>query len=79
MAALRQRLTGRGQDSDATIERRMAAALDELSHYAEFDYLVVNDRFPDALDALRAILVAERQRRDRQIERHRNLLASLLS
>ncbi|MBL8259620.1 MAG: guanylate kinase [Candidatus Competibacteraceae bacterium] len=79
VATLRQRLIGRGQDSAATIERRMAAALDELSHYAEFDYLVVNDRFPDALHALRAILVAERQRRDRQIERHRNLLACLLS
>jgi hypothetical protein len=36
---LRQRLAGRGQDSPETIERRMAAALDELSHYAEFDYL----------------------------------------
>ncbi|MBL8250155.1 MAG: guanylate kinase [Candidatus Competibacter sp.] len=79
VATLRQRLTGRGQDSPETIERRMAAALDELSHYAEFDYLIVNDRFPDALDALRAILLADRQRRDRQLERHRNLLTTLLS
>lgn len=77
--ALRQRLAGRGQDSAEVIERRMAAALDELSHYAEFDYLVMNDDFATALDALRAILMAHRQRRDIQLERHRELLQLLLS
>ncbi|MCB1921045.1 MAG: guanylate kinase [Candidatus Competibacteraceae bacterium] len=77
--ALRQRLTGRAQDQAEVIERRMAAALDELSHYAEFDYLVINDDFTTALDALRAILIAHRQRRVLQIERQRELLQLLLS
>ncbi|HRD66527.1 MAG TPA: guanylate kinase [Candidatus Competibacter sp.] len=77
--ALRQRLAGRGQDSPETIERRMAAALDELSHYAEFDYLVVNDEFSAALEALRAIVIANRQRRETQLQRQRGLLRTLLS
>lgn len=76
--ALRQRLAGRGQDSPETIERRMAAALSELSHYAEFDYLVINDRFSAALEALRAIVIANRQRREAQLERQRGLLGTLL-
>jgi len=76
---LRQRLAGRGQDSAEIIEQRMAAALDELSHYAEFDYLVINDEFPVALEALRAIVIANRQRRETQLERQRGLLRTLLS
>jgi guanylate kinase len=76
---LRQRLAGRGQDSAEVIERRMAAALDDLSHYAEFDYLVINDDFATALNALRAILIARRQRRNVQMERQRELLQRLLS
>jgi guanylate kinase len=77
--ALRQRLIGRGQDSAEVIDRRMAAALDELSHYAEFDYLVINDDFATALTGLRAILIAQRQRRVAQLERQRELLLALLS
>ncbi len=77
--ALRERLAGRGQDSAEVIERRLAASLDDLSHYAEFDYLVINDDFADALDALRAILIAQRQRRTVQMERQRELLQRLLS
>jgi guanylate kinase len=77
--ALQQRLAGRGQDSVEVIEQRMAAALDELSHYAEFDYLVINDQFETALTELRAILIAQRQRRAAQLERHPELLQTLLS
>ena len=77
--ALRRRLTKRGQDSAEVIERRMAAALNELSHYAEFDYLVINDRFETALTELRAILIAHRQRRTAQLERHLELFHILLS
>jgi guanylate kinase len=75
---LRQRLAGRGQDSLEVIERRMAAALSELSHYAEFDYLIVNDQFPVALDALRAIVMANRQRQARQSAQQQELLQALL-
>ncbi len=77
--ALRQRLASRGQDSPEIIDQRMAAALDELSHYAEFEYLVINDDFAAALEALRAIVIANRQRRARQVERQRELLRALLS
>jgi guanylate kinase len=77
--ALRQRLTGRNQDSAEVIDRRMAAALDELSHYAEFDYLVINDEFATALDELRAIVIGQRQRRAAQLQRRRELLRALLS
>lgn len=77
--ALRQRLANRGQDSLDVIEQRMAAALNEMSHYGEFDYLVINDDFATALHNLRAILIAHRQRRAVQMERHKELLGLLLS
>jgi len=50
--ALRQRLTGRGTDSQAVIERRLADAVTDMGHYREFDYVVVNDEFPAAVDQL---------------------------
>jgi guanylate kinase len=77
--ALEVRLRGRGQDSDETIARRMAQARDELSHYGEYDYLVVNDDFEQALGELRCLLTAERLRLARQRERHRDALAAMLS
>jgi guanylate kinase len=78
-AALRERLKQRGQDDDAAIVRRTAAAVAEMSHHAEYDYLVVNDRFDDAVADLSAIVRAERLRQARQAPRHRALLAELLS
>lgn len=59
---LERRLRGRGTDSDEVIARRMAQARDELAHFAEYSYLVVNDCFETALAALVAIVTAERQR-----------------
>jgi guanylate kinase len=50
--ALRQRLNGRGTDSQAVIERRLADAVTDMGHYREFDYVVVNDEFPRAVDQL---------------------------
>lgn len=76
---LRQRLRNRGQDAAAVIERRMQDAISELSHYHEFDYLIVNDDFDAALDALRAILIANRQLRAAQVARHGKQLSDLLS
>ena len=49
-AALRQRLTGRGQDDESIIERRMQSARDEISHYGDADYVVLNDQFETALN-----------------------------
>jgi guanylate kinase len=76
--ALRSVLRGAARMAPKPSNRRMAAALDELSHYAEFDYLVVNDQFAVALDALRAIVIAQRQRRVAQLERQRDLLTVAL-
>ena len=77
--ALLRRLRGRGQDSDAIIERRMEAAIDEMSHYAEADYLVVNDAFDEALGDLKAIVRAGRVRRERQARRCAHLIDALLA
>ncbi|MBK1700259.1 guanylate kinase [Thiococcus pfennigii] len=77
LAVLEERLRGRGQDGDAVIAGRMARACDELSHYGEYDYLVVNDAFDEALATLAAIAVAERHRRVVQEARLAGLLAEL--
>jgi len=74
-----RRLRGRGQDSDEIIQQRMEAAIDEMSHYAEADYLVINDDFDQALGDLRAIVRAGRVRRERQIARSGELIESLLA
>ena len=60
-AALKQRLNSRGDDDGETIQRRMQGALNELSHYREFDYLVVNDDLESALEGLRTIIESIRQ------------------
>ena len=60
--ALERRLRERGQDDEASIAGRIASASREMSHYPDFDYLVVNERFEDALGELEAIVRAERAR-----------------
>ncbi len=77
--ALRDRLTGRGQDDESTIERRMAEAKSESSHYAEANYLVINDQFDSALADLRAIVRCQRLTLAKQQSRHHDLLRDLLS
>ncbi|WKD49773.1 guanylate kinase [Microbulbifer spongiae] len=76
--ALRERLTGRGQDDQPVIDRRMDQAIDEMTHYVEADYLVINDDFNQALAELRAIILAQRQRLAQQQLRHGALLQALL-
>ncbi len=77
--ALEERLRGRGTDSDAIIQRRMRDAVSEMSHFHEYDYLVINDRFETALVELKAILLAQRQRLALQQARHPGLLEALLA
>jgi len=77
--ALRERLGNRGQDDDEVIERRMKDARNELSHYAEYDYLVVNDRFADALDDLACIVRSIRLRLKRNAQRHIEALQEMLA
>jgi len=76
--ALKQRLNNRGQDSEETIERRMNDAVNEMSHYAEFDYLLVNDDFDAALHDLRCIFSANRLRQLHQERSLEKLLIDLL-
>lgn len=78
-SALLERLTGRGQDDDETIQRRMAEAKSESSHYGEADYLVINDNFDHALNDLRTIFRCHRLKREKQQHRHEKLLVDLLS
>ena len=77
--ALRHRLTNRGQDSGEIIERRMRDAVSEMSHYVEFDYLVINDDFGHALEDLKAIFRANQLRASQQEQRHAGLLGELLA
>ena len=77
-AALEQRLTSRGQDSAEIIARRMRDAVNEMSHYHEFDYLVINDDFDSALADLQAIVRGRRLRYQAQAQRQASLLAELL-
>lgn len=76
--ALAERLSSRGQDDPATIARRMADAISEMSHYAEYDYLVINDDFQTALGELRAIIAASRLHTGRQSVRQQRLIDGLL-
>ena len=66
-AVLHDRLTTRGQDSAETVAARMAKASDEISHYAEYAYIVINDDLDMAVSGVKSILAAERLRRERQI------------
>ncbi len=79
LAALRERLTGRGQDDETIIEKRMQAAVDEISHYAAADYLLVNEVFDVALSELKHIILAGRLSQKRQQRAHASLLSDLLA
>lgn len=76
---LLQRLRNRGQDDEQIIARRMRDAVAEIRHYAEFDYLVVNNVFEQALTELKSIIIANRLTRQRQLHNLRPLLTALLS
>jgi guanylate kinase len=70
---LAARLKGRGQDSAEEVERRLAAAHDEVSHVSEYDYVIINDDFNRAALDLRSIFRAERLKLARQLTRRINL------
>ena len=77
--ALRSRLEGRGQDGSDIIDGRMAAAVDEMSHFEQTDYLIINDDFDIALADLKAVILATRLRLSQQQRQFQPLLASLLA
>jgi guanylate kinase len=78
-ATLEQRLQSRGQDDAEVIARRMAEAVEEMSHYEDGDYLVVNDDFDTALNQLESIIVSQRLRTGLQKQRMASLLDDLLA
>lgn len=75
---LRQRLNNRAQDDEQTIARRMRDAVTEMQHYAEFDYLIVNEVFDQALLELKSILISQRLTLTKQRRRLKTMLSSLL-
>ena len=78
-AALEQRLRNRGTDSDEVIARRLRDSLADLSHWNEFDYIVVNDDFARATADLEAVVAGQGEHLRRDRAELRELLASLLS
>ena len=77
--ALHQRLTSRGQDGEEVIQQRMSQAVDEISHYPEADFIIVNDKFEQALDELQCVIDSLRLRCKAQVYRWQALLSELLS
>ena len=78
LETLQQRLEARAQDDHSVIQRRMAAARAEISHYQDFDYLIVNEHFGDALASLVAVVQSERLRMSRQERLQMKLIKELL-
>ncbi|WP_329741249.1 guanylate kinase [Dyella sp. A6] len=77
-AELERRLRGRGSDAPDVIERRLRNSRGEIAHAHEFDYIIVNDRFEDALRDLQAIVHAVRLRTPMQCQRYQALIDELL-
>ncbi len=75
---LEQRLRGRGQDSEETIAKRMSSAVDEMSHFCESDYVIINDDFSTAQEDLKAIIRARRLRLEQQQHAQVNTISALL-
>ncbi|QCI21720.1 guanylate kinase [Buchnera aphidicola (Hyadaphis tataricae)] len=75
---LYKRLKKRGQDSDLVISKRMEKAVDEMQHYLEYDYLIINDNFDNAINDLKTIISAEHLCLSQQKQRHNKLIIDLL-
>lgn len=76
--ALKERLTNRGRDDEKAIGNRMAQAKNEMSHYREFDYIVINDQFETALIDLTSIIRATRLKMPYQNKKYEKLIKELL-
>jgi guanylate kinase len=75
---LEERLRGRGQDSDEIIAKRMRTAVDEMSHYNEYSFLIVNDDFDVALSELESVVQCQRLSMQRSKNAHSTLIEQLL-
>ena len=76
---LLRRLTGRGTDSEEVITRRMQDSVSEMSHFTEFDYIVINNNFDIALNQLHSIFMAGRLTQASQVEYHKVLIETLIT
>ncbi|QXI38419.1 guanylate kinase [Pseudomonas xantholysinigenes] len=76
--ALRQRLDGRGQDSEEIIAGRMKEAVSEMVHYDEYEYVIINDDFGVALEEMKAVFASNRLLLKKQQARHGELLKQLI-
>ncbi|MDB9926867.1 guanylate kinase [Hyphomicrobiales bacterium] len=65
---LERRLLQRNQDSDEIVKGRMSKASNEISHYAEYDYIIINENFEESLSKIESIIIAEGLKRSRQIK-----------
>jgi len=79
LQALEERLKSRATDTDEVIQRRMAKAVNEMSHYHEYDFIIVNDEFDAALSQMASIFMAMRAKRPVMQEKNANLINDLLS
>ncbi|MEL0612260.1 guanylate kinase [Marinomonas arenicola] len=79
LKALEERLHGRGTDSDEVIQRRMSKAVAEMSHYDEYDFVIVNDDFDTALTQMQSIFTAMRSKNTVMKQKYGNLINDLLS
>jgi guanylate kinase len=77
--ALKQRILNRNQDDSAVINQRLKAASDEISHYTEYEYLIVNDDFNTALSELKAIVLSQLCRQTAQSVKLEELLTNLIN
>jgi guanylate kinase len=77
LASLEERLKARGQDSPEVIASRLKAARVEMSHVPEFDYVIINDKFEQAVQELICIVRSNRLKLNPQLERHRDLINHL--
>ena len=76
---LDERLRGRGQDPEPVIQQRLAKAAEEMSHYVEYDYIVINDNFQMALAELQSIVTTQRLRVVPQSTKYADLISKLLA
>ncbi|MGO3345589.1 MAG: guanylate kinase [Marinomonas sp.] len=79
LAVLEERLRDRGTDSEEVIQRRMSKAVNEISHYNEYDFVIVNDDFETALTQMKSIFTAMRSKNTVMKQKYGNLLNDLLS
>jgi guanylate kinase len=77
LPVLKQRLESRGKDAPEVIARRLAAAQEDVQHVGDFDYVIINKEFSEAVRDLTSIVRAERLRREPQVARHRELIEQL--